>query len=83
VAPILMAEIDRLVAEATRLSDELHGKHLIWLRSQLPPGADERIRINRVLPPPPGVRERDYRTPEDWVAAREALLLDAGAPLPS
>jgi hypothetical protein len=87
VAPILAAEVDRVLVETTRLSDELHGKHevLIWLRSQLPPGGDERMRINSILPPPapPGVRETDYRTPEDWVAAREALSKNADAPFPA
>jgi hypothetical protein len=87
VAPILTAEVDRLLVDVARLSDELHGKRevLLWLRSQLLPGGDERMRINAVLPPPaaPGVRETDYRTPAEWIAAREALLHDANAPLPS
>jgi hypothetical protein len=40
-----------------------------------------RMRINSILPPP-GVRGPDYRTPEGWVAALEALLQDADAALP-
>jgi hypothetical protein len=44
--PILTAEIDRVVIETTRLSDEIHRKHevLIWLRSLLLPDGDERLR---------------------------------------
>jgi hypothetical protein len=87
VTPILTAEVDRLLDETTRLNDELHRKHevLIWMRNLLLPGNDQRKRIGYALPPPapPGVRETDYRTPEDWVAAREALLVDAGAELPT
>jgi hypothetical protein len=87
VTPILAAEVDRVIVETARLNDELHKKHevLIWLRSQLPAGDDQRKRIGFLLPPPaaPGVREMEYRTPSAWVAAREALMVDAGAPLPA
>lgn len=86
VGPVLTSEIDRLVAEATRLRDELHGKYsvLVWLRGQLAPGGDERQKINSLLPPPaPGVAGPDYRPPAEWVAARHSLLQDADAPLPS
>jgi hypothetical protein len=87
VTPILTAEIDRVVIETTRLSDEIHRKHevLIWLRSLLLPGGDERLRINALLPPPPppGARSPEYRTPSDWVAAREALSKNADAPFPA
>jgi hypothetical protein len=55
------------------------------MRNLLLQGDDQRRRIGYALPPPapPGVKETDFRTPEDWVAAREALLVDAGAPLPA
>jgi hypothetical protein len=86
ITPILTAEVERLLGETTRLSDELHRKHeiLIWLRSLLPPGDDQRKRIGFLLPPPaaPGVKETDFRAPENWVAAREALMRDAEAALP-
>jgi hypothetical protein len=85
-APVLAGEIDRLIAEAESLQAALDGKHatLLWLRHVLPP-VEQHQRINFALPPPtpPGVKARDYRAPADWVAAREQLLVDASAPLPS
>jgi hypothetical protein len=85
VAPILAAEVDRLIgeAEAARASlDEKFGL-LLWLRSVVPPGpAVQRITWALPAPPPPGARPHDYPTPTAWVAAREALLVDAGAALP-
>jgi hypothetical protein len=86
VAPILAGEVDRLIAEAQAHQAALDGKHatLIWSRGVLPPG-EQHQRINFALPPPtpPGVRGRDYRPPSAWVAAREALMVDADAPLPT
>jgi hypothetical protein len=86
VPAVLTSEIDRVLVEATRLRDELHGKFavLVWLRDRLPPGGDQRQRINSILPPPspPGVPEVDYRPPAEWLAAREQLLVDADALLP-
>jgi hypothetical protein len=85
-APVLAGEIDRLIVEAVSLQAALDDKHatLLWLRGVLPP-VEEYQRIGRALPPPPppGVKARDYRPPAEWVAAREALLVDADALLPS
>jgi hypothetical protein len=87
VVPILAAETDRLIAEAEALRVGLDQKHatLIWLRSVLPPNEEQRRRITGALPPPPppNVRAPDYRPPQEWVAAREALLVNADAPLPA
>jgi hypothetical protein len=87
VGPVLTSEIDRLVAEVARLREELHGKFgvLIWLRSQLAPGGEQRQKVNSILPPPPppGIVGLDYRPPAEWIAARETLLQSADAPLPS
>jgi hypothetical protein len=86
VAPILAAEIERVIAEAESLQAALDAKRstLIWLRGVLPPG-EMHQRITRALPPPapPGVRPPDYRPSTEWIAAREALLQDADAPLPT
>jgi hypothetical protein len=86
VAPILAGEIDRLIAEAESHQAALDAKHatLLWLRAVLPP-VEQHLRLNFALPPPPppGVTARDYRPPAEWVAAREALLVDADALLPS
>jgi hypothetical protein len=88
VTPILTAEVGRLLDEATKLREQFDAKcaTLIWLRNTcLAPGGDDRQRINAMLPPPspPGVREVEYRPPTEWIAAREALLQSADAPLPS
>jgi hypothetical protein len=84
-APVLAGEIDRLIAEAVSHQAALDAKHatLLWLRGVLPPD-EQHLRLNFALPPPtpPGVKPRDYRPPAEWVAAREALLQDADAPLP-
>jgi chromosome segregation ATPase len=86
VAPILAAEVDRVIAEAESRQAALDGKHatLLWLRTVLPLG-EVHQQINRALPPPtpPGVRARDYRPPTEWIAAREALMQDADAALPT
>jgi hypothetical protein len=85
-AVVLAGEVDRLIAEAEAHQATLDAKHatLIWLRTVLPSG-EQQQRINWALPPPPppGVKPRDYRSPEEWIEAREALLTDADAPLPS
>jgi hypothetical protein len=85
-APVLAGEIDRLIVEAVSLQAALDAKHatLLWLRAVLPP-VEQHLRLNFALPPPtpPGVRARDYPPPPEWIAAREALLQDADAPLPS
>jgi hypothetical protein len=88
VLPVLASEIGRLLDEATKLREQLDAKFatLIWLRNTcLAPGGDERLRINSLLPPPPppGVVVPDYREPTEWIAAREALLVDPDAPLPA
>jgi hypothetical protein len=88
VTPILTAETGRLLDEAAKLREQFDAKcaTLIWLRDTcLAPGGDERQRINSMLPPspPPGVAGPEYRPPADWIAAREALLADPDARLPS
>jgi hypothetical protein len=88
VTPVLTAEIGRLLDEATKLREQFDAKcaTLIWLRNTcLAPGGEQRQRINSILPPPPGpgVVGPDYRPPVEWVAAREALLQRADAPLPT
>jgi hypothetical protein len=86
VTPILVGEIDRLIAEAVSHQAALDAKHatLLWLRHVLPP-VEQHMRLNFALPPPtpPGVRARDYPPPSEWVAARQQLLKNADAPLPS
>jgi hypothetical protein len=84
VAPVLTGEVARLTAQTANLRDKYHEKcaALIWLRDMLP-GA-ERLAVNSVLPPhlPPDVPGPDYR-PSEWLATREALMVDADAPLPA
>jgi hypothetical protein len=72
-----------------RLDQLLKGLDPQTYRADLAPQAAsvrgyQRMRINAILPPPtlPGVRETDYRTPENWLAGREALLVDASAASP-
>jgi hypothetical protein len=86
VAPVFVGALDGLLAEAATLREQLDGKYavMLWLRDLLPPG-DERQKIARALPrpPPPGVLGPDYRPPSAWVEARQALLTDPNAPLPT
>jgi hypothetical protein len=86
ITPIVTADVGRLLAETTRLKDELHGKYevLLWMRGLLSPGDEQRKQIGFILPPPaaPGVKETDFRTPEKWLSALEALSQSADAKLP-
>jgi hypothetical protein len=82
--PVLAGETDRLIAEAESHQAALDAKHatLLWLHRLLPPGDAEQRKLGFALPrpPPPGVKARDYRTPPEWAAAREALRARPMAP---
>jgi hypothetical protein len=91
VAPVLAAEVDRLLAAVEAASAELEGKRAVlsFLASTLPPGAPQRLRISLVMPPPPppgsafGGDISGHPALSAWRAARDALLVDPSVALPN
>jgi chromosome segregation ATPase len=80
--PVLAADIARVLAAAEGLKrkfDETRAT-LTFLAGSLPPGAPLRLRVDDALECAPA---RDLEPPAEWRKAREALMRDARAPLPS
>jgi hypothetical protein len=88
IAPVLAAEVERVLAAAERLKEELEGARAVlsFLRPSMAPGSLLLHRIMMALPAtPPGERAPDYeRHPAlvAWREAREVLGRDADAALP-
>jgi hypothetical protein len=86
-ADTLAGQIDRLASEAANLQELLHRKYeeLYWVRGQVRFGGEDYRRAAEALPPPapPGVKAREFRAPSEWMAAREALLTNPSAELPT
>ena len=90
VPPVLAGAVDRLVADADTMRAQLDSRYalLTWIERVLPPGDPARKRVSLALPPapPPGSSIADYRAlpaPPEWLAAVDALLVDADAKLPA
>jgi len=80
--PILVAEVPRIIAEVEALKAKFDKARatLSFLSEALPPGSPLRLRINDAVEAKPA---RSLPEPDEWRAAKEALLRDAHAPLPA
>jgi TATA-binding protein-associated factor Taf7 len=79
--PILAAEADRLLVEAEALKAKFDDVRavLLFLSSSLPAGSPLLLRLDNALEAKPA---RNLPAPAEWRKAHEALMRDAGAPLP-
>jgi hypothetical protein len=79
---VLSAEIGRILARAEALKAQFEKARaaLSFLAGSLPPGSPLRLRIDDAIECAPA---RNLEPPAEWRKAREALMRDARAPLPS
>jgi hypothetical protein len=80
--PVLSAEIGRILARAEALKAKFDHVRaaLAFLSASLPPGSPLRLKVDDAIECAPA---RNLEPPAEWRKAREALMRDARAPLPS